>query len=129
MHNKLCRCGIVYVGPACLTWQQLFSAWFSAIRLEPWLENHDVILQQLFEWLLPPLLATASSCRLAAAISPLNLVQGSLHLFQVLLQEALPNLKERKYLRGWIQVSSNPSAPSPALLYTSCSCSCSCRLG
>ena len=42
--------------------------------------------------------------RLAAPISSLNLVQGSLDLFQVLLQEALPNLKERKYLRGWIQV-------------------------
>ena len=44
--------------------------------------------------------------RLAAPISSLNLVKGSLDLFQVLLQEALPNLKERKYLRGWIQVSS-----------------------
>ena len=71
--------------------------------MESWLESHDVILQQLFEWLLPPLLACTATCRLAAAISPLNLVQGSLELFQVLLQEALPNLKERKYLRGWIQ--------------------------
>ena len=68
-----------------------------------------MILQQLFEWLLPPLLACASSCRLAAAISPLNLVQGSLELFQVLLAEALPNLKERKYLRGWIQVLTSNS--------------------
>ena len=38
-------------------------------------------------------------------MSSLNLVRGSLDLFQVLLQEALPNLKERKYLRGWIQVT------------------------
>ena len=43
--------------------------------------------------------------RLAAPASSLNLVRGSLDLFQVLLQEALPNLKERKYLRGWIQVT------------------------
>ena len=107
---------------ACLTWRQLFTSWFNAIKTEPWLENHDVILQQLFQWLLPPLLSCISTCRcfppppspapsnsllsrLAAPISSLNLVQGSLDLFQVLLQEALPNLKERKYLRGWIQVS------------------------
>ena len=93
----------VYVDAACLTWRHLFTAWFNKIKMESWLENHDVILQQLFEWLLPPLLACTATCRLAAAISPLNLVQGSLELFQVLLQEALPNLKERKYLRGWIQ--------------------------
>ena len=112
----------VYVDAACLTWKQLFTSWFNAIKTEPWLENHDVILQQLFQWLLPPLLSCISTCRcfpplllllllysllfrLAAPISSLNLVQGSLDLFQVLLQEALPNLKERKYLRGWIQVS------------------------
>jgi dynein heavy chain len=97
------RCGLVYVGAGCLTWQQLFTAWFNKIKSEAWLENHDVILQQLFEWLLPPLLACTASCSLAAAISPLNLVQGSLDLFRVLLAEALPGLKERKYLRGWIQ--------------------------
>ena len=40
---------------------------------------------------------------MAASVSSKNLVQCSLELFEILLMEALPNLKERKYLRGWIQ--------------------------
>ena len=61
-------------------------------------------MKQLFEWILPPLLDTVSTCEMAAPVSYKNIVQCSLELFEILLMEALPNLKERKYLRGWIQV-------------------------
>ena len=59
-HNRFPK---VYIDAACLTWNQLFTSWFNAIKTEPWLENHDIILQQLFQWLLPPLLACISTCR------------------------------------------------------------------
>ena len=48
---------------------------------------------------------TIKKCKMAAEVSAKILVQCSLQLFDILLNEALPNLKERKYLRGWIQVS------------------------
>ena len=99
------RCSIVFVDDGCVTWREIFSAWFSRIKDQAWLENHDVLLQQLFQWILPPLLETLGNCRMAAKVSSKNLVQCSLELFEILLIEALPNLKERKYLRGWIQVS------------------------
>ena len=87
------------------TGKEIFSAWFNRIKHQTWLENHDVLLQQLFEWILPPLLETVKNCKMAAKVSSKNLVQCSLELFEILLIEALPNLKERKYLRGWIQVT------------------------
>ena len=98
------RCSIVFVDDDCVTWREIFSAWFSRIKDQTWLENHDILLQQLFEWILPPLLETVTKCKMAAKVSAKNLVQCSLELFEILLIEALPNLKERKYLRGWIQV-------------------------
>ena len=99
------RCSIVFVDEGCVTWKEIFTAWFNRIKDQSWLENHDVLLQQLFEWILPPLLETVSKCKMAAKVSSKNLVQCSLELFEILLMEALPNLKERKYLRGWIQVN------------------------
>ena len=66
------RCAVVYVDAACLTWTQLFTSWFNSIKTEPWLENHDVILQQLFQWLLPPLLSCVSTCR-CSSISSRNM--------------------------------------------------------
>ena len=99
------RCSIVFVDDGCVTWKEIFSAWFNRIKNQTWLENHDVLLQQLFEWILPPLLETVKNCKMAAKVSSKNLVQCSLELFEILLSEALPNLKERKYLRGWIQVT------------------------
>ena len=64
------RCAVVYVDAACLTWTQLFTSWFNSIKTEPWLENHDVILQQLFQWLLPPLLSCVSTCRCSSIFLP-----------------------------------------------------------
>ena len=98
------RCSVVFIDSKCLSWKEIFLAWFNKIKIETWLENHDVLLKQLFEWILPPLLETVSKCKMAAPVASKNLVQCSLQLFEILLNEALPNLKERKYLRGWIQV-------------------------
>ena len=42
---------------------------------------------------------------MSADISPRNIVQCGLELFEIILLEALPNLKERKYLRGWLQAA------------------------
>ena len=98
------RCSVVFIDSNCLTWKEIFLAWFNKIKTEAWLENHDVLLKQLFEWILPPLLETIGKCKMAAQVTAKNLVQCSLQLFDILLNEALPNLKERKYLRGWIQV-------------------------
>jgi dynein heavy chain len=97
------RCGIIAVDNSCLTWVLIMNEWFSRIKQESWLEAHDVLLKELFEWMLPPLLKLLENCRNAANVTANNLVQCSLDLFEKILQEALPNLKERKYLRGWIQ--------------------------
>ena len=99
------RCSVIYVDDNTLTWKEIFTAWFNRIKVESWLENHDVLLYQLFEWILPPLLDTVQNCKMSAEVSMKNLVQCSLELFDILLKEALPNLKERKYLRGWIQAA------------------------
>ena len=99
------RCSVVYIEENCLTWKELFASWFNSIKCQSWLENHDVLLQQLFEWILPPLLQTVRNCKMALPVSMKNIVQCSFELFEILLLEALPNLKERKYLRGWIQAA------------------------
>jgi len=97
------RCGIISIDKSCLSWTLIMNKWFSRIKQEPWLEAHDILLKELFEWIIPPLLKLLESCQSAAHVTNNNLVQCSLDIFEKILQEALPNLKERKYLRGWIQ--------------------------
>ena len=84
----------VYVEAACLTWKQLFTSWFNAIKTEPWLENHDVILQQLFQWLLPPLLSCISTCRCFPP--PSSPTPSIFSPFQIGCSNFLPQLGPRK---------------------------------
>ena len=100
------RCGIVYIDQDTLTWKQLLQSWFKRISQEKWLEGHTTLVLELFEWVLPPLLKTLTSqCRNAVNVCLNNLAKCGLELFETLLLDALPNLKERKYLRGWIQAA------------------------
>ena len=99
------RCGIISVPLTCLPWQAIFSKWFERIQNESWIEGHDTLLKELFEWILPPLLKLLETSKVAASVTPNNLVQCSLDLFERILVDALPNLKERKYLRGWLQAA------------------------
>ena len=101
----LSRCGIISVPGSCLPWKNIFDKWMRKIEQEAWIEGHDVLLRELFEWMLPPLLELLNSCKLAGQVVPNNLVQCSLDLFERILLDALVNLKERKYLRGWIQAA------------------------
>ena len=122
------RCSVVFIDENCLTWKEIFQAWFNKIKSESWLENHDILLKQLFEWILPPLLDTVSTCEMAAPVSYKNIVQCSLELFEILLMEALPNLKERKYLRGWIQVLNSEYKDIANFLYKNILGSCCLQL-
>ena len=99
------RCGMMSVAKSCLPWTFIFERWFEGIRSHSWMEGHDVLLKDLFEWIIPPLLKLLDSCKTSARVTENSLVKCSLDLFERILIDALPNLKERKYLRGWIQAA------------------------
>ena len=99
------RCSILSVPQKCLVWKDLFDRWFQKIRQETWMEGHDVLLKDLFEWIIPPLIDLLNNAKTAVDVTTNNLVLCSFHLFERVLLDALPNLKERKYLRGWVQAA------------------------
>ena len=102
---SISRCSIFSIPKECLVWKDLFDRWFQKIRQEPWMEGHDVLLKDLFEWIIPPFLDLLPKVKTAVDVNANNLVLCSFHLFERILLDALPNLKERKYLRGWVQAA------------------------
>jgi dynein heavy chain len=76
-----------------------------------WRRGQEDLISGLFKWLVPPL-ANLVRFKCKPAINPIPnaLLRYMLEFFSSTLSDAIGNLKERKYLRSWIQAACVASA-------------------
>ena len=76
-----------------------------------WRRGQEDLISGLFHWLVPPLISLVRfKCNPAISPMPNALALYMLDFFTATLSEAIGNLKERKYLRSWIQAACVTSA-------------------
>ena len=68
--------------------------------------GQEELIEGLFFWLVPPLLhLVTTTCRPVVRAVTNALMRQMVEYFSSTLSDAIGNLKERKYLRSWIQAA------------------------
>ena len=111
----LAKSGLVVMEPSDFTWKTIFSNWFRKSADDPlimkWRRGQEELIEGLFFWLVPPLLQLVMTvCRPVVKAIPNALMRQMVEYFSSTLSDAIGNLKERKYLRSWIQAGCVSSA-------------------
>ncbi len=76
-----------------------------------WRRGQEELISGLFSWLVPPLINLVRfKCKPTLTPIPNALFRYMLEFFASTLSDAIGNLKERKYLRSWIQAACVTSA-------------------
>ena len=126
--STVAKCALVSLNTDHLNWRVLFDNWFqkkstnqsyhdqsmqfladvtTADSIENrWKKGQEPLIQALFEKLTPAILEYfETKCRLTIATNSTASFRNLLEIFVTSLNEAISNLKEKKYLRSWIQAA------------------------
>lgn len=109
------KCGIVLTELNELSWTAFFENWCRRTtddqQVMRWRRGQEELINGLFQWLVPPLLHLVRyKCNSVISPMPNALASYMIEFFTSTLSEAIGNLKERKYLRSWIQAACVTSA-------------------
>jgi dynein heavy chain len=119
LHNVspgfISKCGIVLTEQNELPWTAFFDNWCRRTtddaNVMRWRRGQEELIVGLFQWLVPPLLNLVRfKCNSVIKPMPNSLARYMIEFFTSTLSEAIGNLKERKYLRSWIQAACVTSA-------------------
>ncbi|XP_052396332.1 dynein axonemal heavy chain 12 [Carassius gibelio] len=100
------RCGMIYMEPSQLGWTPLVLSWMRTLPDPLQSQDNSTLLQQLFEWLLPPaLVLLRKQCREVIPTSNSNTVVSLTRLFEMLLTGPLNEDPGNKNIRTWIMAS------------------------
>ncbi|XP_006862182.1 PREDICTED: dynein heavy chain 12, axonemal [Chrysochloris asiatica] len=97
------RCGMIYLEPSQLGWEPLISSWLSSLKGPLREPEHQALLQELFDWLIPPTLRLRKKqCKELIPTSDSNAIVSLTRLFEVLLCPVVENDPTSKHIRVWI---------------------------
>ncbi|XP_077070519.1 dynein axonemal heavy chain 12 [Siphateles boraxobius] len=100
------RCGMIYMEPSQLGWSPLVLSWMRNLPEPLQAQDNFTLLQQLFEWLLPPaLVLLRKQCREVIPTSNSNTVVSLTRLFEMLLTGPLNEDPGNKNIRTWIKAA------------------------
>ena len=109
------KTGIVITELNELKWTAFLDNWSRRTtedqQVMRWRRGQEELINGLFHWLVPPLTNLVRfKCNSVISPMPNSLARYMLEFFASTLSEAIGNLKERKYLRSWIQAACVQSA-------------------
>uniref|UniRef100_A0A8C9MKM4 Dynein axonemal heavy chain 12 n=1 Tax=Serinus canaria TaxID=9135 RepID=A0A8C9MKM4_SERCA len=96
------RCGMIYLEPSQLGWRPIVSSWLNKLPEPLNSEEHQDLLQGLFDWLVPPAL------REQVPTSEINVVVALTRIFEMLICPAVI-----MFVNQTVQSSCNVSAYEP----------------
>ncbi|XP_021325607.1 dynein axonemal heavy chain 12 isoform X2 [Danio rerio] len=100
------RCGMIYMEPSQLGWTPLVLSWMKTLPDPLQAQDNSTLLQQLFEWLLPPtLVLLRKQCREVIPSSNSNTVVSLTRLFEMLLTRPVNEDPGNKNMRTWIMAA------------------------
>ncbi|XP_029397555.1 dynein heavy chain 12, axonemal [Mus pahari] len=100
------RCGMIYLEPSQLGWEPLVASWLNSLK-EPLSElEHQSLLKELFDWLVPPsLVFRRKKCKELIPTSNINAVVALTRLIETLLCNVVENEPNSKHIRVWTMAS------------------------
>nr|DBA18657.1 TPA: hypothetical protein GDO54_016881 [Pyxicephalus adspersus] len=97
------RCGMIYLEPQQLGWEPLVKSWLNTLPDVLKTKEHLALLQDLFQWLIPPALRfLRKQCKELVATSNSNVVISLTRLFEMLIFDAVNEEPTNKSIRVWI---------------------------
>ena len=106
----LSKSGVVITEKNELTWTVFMENWVRQSTEDhlvmKWRRGQEELITGLFHWLVPPMINLVRfKCNSVITPMPNALARYMIEFFATTLSEAIGNLKERKYLRSWIQAA------------------------
>ncbi|XP_052045898.1 dynein axonemal heavy chain 12 [Apodemus sylvaticus] len=100
------RCGMIYLEPSQLGWEPLVASWLNSLK-EPLNElEHQSLLKELFDWLVPPsLVFRKKKCKELIPTGNINAVVALTRLIEILLCNVVENEPNSKHIRVWTMAS------------------------
>ncbi|NXU72284.1 DYH7 protein, partial [Oreotrochilus melanogaster] len=97
------RCGMIYLEPSQLGWRPLVISWLSKLPEPLNSDEHQDLLQGLFDWLIPPALRLRQKqCKELVPTSDTNVVVGLTRLFEMLICQVVQEDPTNTNIRAWI---------------------------
>ncbi|XP_025934664.1 dynein heavy chain 12, axonemal [Apteryx rowi] len=97
------RCGMIYLEPSQLGWTPLVTSWLSKLPEPLNLKEYQDLLQELFNWLIPPALRLLQKqCKELVPTSNSNVVVSLTRLFEMLICKTVQEDPTNKNIRTWI---------------------------
>ncbi|XP_010215324.1 PREDICTED: dynein heavy chain 12, axonemal [Tinamus guttatus] len=97
------RCGMIYLEPSQLGWTPLVTSWLSKLPEPLNLKEYQDLLQELFNWLIPPALRVLQKqCKELVPTSNSNVVVSLTRLFEMLICATVQEDPTNKNIRTWI---------------------------
>uniref|UniRef100_A0A8C5TGG8 Dynein axonemal heavy chain 12 n=1 Tax=Malurus cyaneus samueli TaxID=2593467 RepID=A0A8C5TGG8_9PASS len=97
------RCGMIYLEPSQLGWRPLVTSWLNQLPEPLNSEEHQNLLQGLFDWLVPPALRLRQKqCKELVPSSDINVVVALTRIFEMLICSAVQEDPTNKNIRVWI---------------------------
>ncbi|XP_030314514.1 dynein heavy chain 12, axonemal [Calypte anna] len=97
------RCGMIYLEPSQLGWRPLVTSWLSKLPEPLNSDEHQDLLQGLFDWLIPPALRLRQKqCKELVPTSDTNVVVGLTRLFEMLICQVVQEDPTNTNIRAWI---------------------------
>ncbi|NXY12857.1 DYH7 protein, partial [Atrichornis clamosus] len=97
------RCGMIYLEPSQLGWRPLVTSWLSKLPEPLKSKEHKDLLQELFDWLIPPALKVRQKqCKELVPTSNINVVVALTRIFEMLICPAVEEDPANKSIRAWI---------------------------
>ncbi|XP_077462234.1 dynein axonemal heavy chain 12-like [Stigmatopora argus] len=100
------RCGMIYMEPSQMGWEPLVISWMNTLPDVLKSPEHRNLLQELFNWLLPPSFRIVrKQCKEVVPTTNWNTSVSLCRLFEMLIIEPLKTEKSDKTIRTWIMAA------------------------
>ncbi|XP_061474275.1 dynein axonemal heavy chain 12 [Rhineura floridana] len=97
------RCGMIYLEPLQLGWMPLVTSWLSTLPEPLDQKEHQELLQELFNWLIPPALRMRQKkCKELVPTSNSNNVVSLIQLLEMLLCDPVQKEPNSPHIHKWI---------------------------
>ncbi|KAM6256904.1 dynein axonemal heavy chain 12 [Porphyrio hochstetteri] len=97
------RCGMIYLEPSQLGWKPIVTSWLNKLPEPLNLKAHQDLLQELFDWLIPPALRLRQKqCKELVPTSNINVVVALTRLFEMLICQNVQEDPTNKNIHVWI---------------------------
>ncbi|KAF4799422.1 Dynein heavy chain 7, axonemal [Turdus rufiventris] len=97
------RCGMIYLEPSQLGWRPIVTSWLTKLPEPLNSEEHQDLLQGLFDWLVPPALRVRQKqCKELVPTGEINVVVALTRIFEMLICPAVQEDPNNKNIRAWI---------------------------